>query len=162
MLQLGQGSQLPVPYTHIASALECLTKVNSRLLQLLGLYLAGGLAGSISHVLWYWWKARNIPRNPWGGPSWAAQSPAALGASGAVNAIVVGDGAHNVSVFIVLLRVHQLSSLAVHCNEAAGASSLPLAAICMLKLLCLLTCKAGSCCLQVLSICLFPTSKHAP
>ena len=114
-------------HTDPTSASQCPPKVDW-LLQLLGLYLAGGLAGSISHVLWYWWKARNLPRSPWGGPSWAAQSPAALGASGAVNAIVVGDGADDLCVSYALLPLSQPGWVALppHCTDTAGASSLPL------------------------------------
>ena len=70
-----------------------------------------------------------MPQNPWGGPSWAAQSPAALGASGAVNAIVVGDAADDLCVFHALLHVSQPGwwALPAHRTKAAGSSRLPLA-----------------------------------
>ena len=124
----GRPAACPTQTPHLHRS--AIPRVDSWLLQLLGLYLAGGLAASMSHVLWYWWKARNMPRNPWGSPSWAAQSPAALGASGAVNAIVVGRGADDLCVFHVLLPVSQPGWLPLppHCNEAAGASSPPFAA----------------------------------
>eukprot|EP00898_Chlorokybus_atmophyticus_P007997 jgi/Chlat1/8199/Chrsp76S07629 len=51
---------------------------------LLNLYLAGGVAGSIAHLAHQWYKARKMGYDPrWTSP--------ALGASGAVNAIVINN-----------------------------------------------------------------------
>lgn len=57
---------------------------------LLGLYLAGGVAGSLSHYLYYKYV---VPARQGPGSRWydALRSPPALGASGAVNGIVLLD-----------------------------------------------------------------------
>lgn len=59
--------------------------------KLLGLYLSGAIAGSMAHVLWTWHRERQLygsHRIRWGfGPG----SSGALGASAAVNAIVLMD-----------------------------------------------------------------------
>lgn len=60
--------------------------------RLLLLYAAGGLAGSLAHVAWYWWRAREAGRTRWGDRSlYAAYAPPALGASAAVSAIMAVD-----------------------------------------------------------------------
>jgi membrane associated rhomboid family serine protease len=57
-------------------------------LQLLLLYLAGGVAGSLAHCGWYYYKA---VQSAAGRPMrrWFGFAPSALGASAAVNALTV-------------------------------------------------------------------------
>lgn len=59
--------------------------------QLLLLYLAGGIAGSAAHCGWHYYKALQASGGGRFRSHFATFSPGALGASAAVNAIVVLD-----------------------------------------------------------------------
>lgn len=59
--------------------------------RLLALYLAGAAAGSLAHCGWYFYQACKTGQGRYGRASWFGFTPSALGASAAVNAIVVVD-----------------------------------------------------------------------
>ncbi|KAA6421878.1 MAG: rhomboid mitochondrial-like protein [Trebouxia sp. A1-2] len=59
--------------------------------KLLALYVAGGIAGSLAHVAFFYFKAQSTGAAPWIKEVRIANSPGALGASAAVNAIVLLD-----------------------------------------------------------------------
>ena len=60
-------------------------------MQLLLLYLAGGVAGSLAHCGYAYHRAREAGYGRFGRSAWALAGPPALGASAACNAIMVVD-----------------------------------------------------------------------
>ncbi|DBA89210.1 TPA: hypothetical protein ACH3X1_016357 [Trebouxia sp. C0004] len=59
--------------------------------KLLALYVAGGIVGSLAHVAFFYFKAQSTGADPWIKEVRMANSPGALGASAALNAIVLLD-----------------------------------------------------------------------
>lgn len=59
--------------------------------RLLALYLAGAAVGSLAHCGWYYYQACKTGQGRYGRARWFGFTPSALGASAAVNSIMVVD-----------------------------------------------------------------------